>query len=395
MYTLAGTLILRRMWEAFPVLARRLSPSLSASLFVLAPAALLAGRASGQVRESSSGRTPAEASWRFDVAARAELGYDTNVFQTDSATGDAFTRLGGSASVKREGGRDRVSGRFGAARKLYSRFSRADELEGLLDVSASRDLGDVVAGLAGSASYLDLRLLDREGNLLPRTTFGSFSNRVLTFADVRLGKNLYLGAQAAYRLKDYEETAGLPSLDYGEWSAEAGLTRYLPGRSSIRLQGSWEERVYDERLAADAEGLLEPGNPELRLRRLEGEARLRKRWGEDGFLQAQVALRESADLFRGELTYLQRSGSLAARHSLSSWLVAVNAALIDRDFELRRSGGQDPLEEEFLRLEAHVERPLWQGARVSGTSSLSRRSGNDPLGDYTVGTFQLGLIHAF
>lgn len=333
--------------------------------------------------------------WRFEASARAEVGYDTNVFHTDSATGDAFTRVGGWAFSETNGTTQRWSGRLEVNRKFYREFSRADELEGFLDLRTSRELGRLVAGAGLSSAFLELRLLDREGNLLPRTTFTSLSHRALGFADLRLAKDLYLGAEGGYRLKNYEETSGLPSLDYREWSAELGLTRYLPARLSLRLQGSWEQRGYRERQAADAAGVLDPSNPDLRLRQVEGEARLRKRWGKRGLLEATFALRENDDLFQDELTYRQRAGSLRMRHAIASWLLALGFGLTDRDFELRRSGADEPLREDYLTFAADVERTLWPKARALAGYSVFRRSSNDLLGSYTIGSFQLGLLHAF
>jgi hypothetical protein len=368
------------------------------ALAALAPTGALA-QAPAEAPQRAPERRAADASepasWSFDLSARGDVGYDTNVFQTDSPRGDSFSRLGGVASAELENGRDRLRGRAQLRRKFYWELSQADELEGSLDVTASRDLGALLTGVGLSSDYLDLRLLDREGNLLPRATFASFSNRLLAFADLRVIEDLYLAAETGLRIKDYEETEGLGSLDYGEWSAEAGLTRYLPGRVSVRVLGSWDERDYQERRAADAAGFLNPDNPELRLRRLEGEARLRKRWGEEGLLQLVLAVRKSRDLFEDELTYGQRSATLRARHAVAGWLLSLRAGLVGRDFERRRSGSGEPLEEDFLTFEAELERALWPGARAAGGYQLYRRSTNDASGGYTVGTFQLGIVHVF
>jgi hypothetical protein len=58
-------------------------------------------------------------------------------------------------------------------------------------------------------------------------------------------------------------------------------------------------------------------------------------------------------------------------------------------------GAEDPLSENYLSVDASLERTLWDGARLSGGYELFRRSTNDPGGDYVVSTWQLGLVHVF
>ena len=333
--------------------------------------------------------------WRLDGSARVRVGYDTNVFQTDSATGDAFTNVGGAASAQLSGTRSRLRGRVELSRKFYRQFSGADEWGGSLDLNASRKLGAVAAGIAVRSAYFDLRLLDREGNLLPRSNFASLTNGASTFATWLIGRKLQLAADAGYRRRDYEETSGRTSLDYGEWWAEVRATRALPARVTARVRGTWEDRDYHALRAADSTGAVEADHPGLRLRRVQGEARVRKRWGEDGLVQATVALRRSDDLFRDELTYDQRLGGLRARVPIAGWIVGLNGVAIDRDFELRRSGGGEPLEESFLSLAAEIQRALGKRAVATGGYSLFRRSTNEVQGGYTVGTLQLGILHTF
>lgn len=386
----------------------RVAPALLA-LGVLALGSIGPAQLRGQERADSlpagavPGRAPTEApprpapraGWTWDVSARADLGYATNVFQTDSATGDAFTRLGAAVFADRRSSGGRLTGRAELTRKFYREFSQADELEGFFDLTAAKELGALTAGLSLRSAYLDLRLLDREGNLLPRTTFASFSQRALGFFDLRLARTLYVAAEGGYRLKEYEETEGLTSLDYDEWSAKLGITRYLPWRLSLRLQGTWEDRAYRERRAADASGFLSERNPELQLRRLEGELRLRKRWGREGLAEAAVGLRGSEDRFEDELSYTQQSATVRLRHPSGEWLLGLRAGVTLRDFELRRSGAGEPLEEDYLTLETGIERKLGQGVRVLGGYELFRRSTNDVLGGYTLGNFQLGLVYVF
>ncbi|MFN2433584.1 MAG: hypothetical protein ABR599_12365 [Gemmatimonadota bacterium] len=364
--------------------ARRLG--LPAALITMATAAPAA---------SQTPRDAAAAAWRLRTTAGADVGWDSNVFQADSARGDGYGRLGGTATLSRESSRHRLSGYAELNRKFYWELSQADEWQAYLDLTASRDLGRLLAGAGLRSAYVDRRYLDREGNLLPRKTFASFSNRLLAFADLRLARDLYAAAEGGYRLRDYEETSGLTSLDYGEWTAELGLTRYLPARLSVRLQGRLEERAYDQRLAADAGGFLDAGNPELRLRQVEGEARVRKRWGREGLLEAVVALRSSQDVFEDELSYGQRSLAVRARHDLSGTRLAVRGAVVGRDFDLRRSGTGEPLEENFVTFDAEVERPLLSGATARGAYSLFRRSANEAGGSYTIGTLQAGVAYEF
>jgi hypothetical protein len=331
----------------------------------------------------------------FDPSIRAQLGYDTNVFRTDTATGDAFTRAGASMTFEYRGPKNRLTARLDGSHKFYQEFNQADESEVYSDITASRSLGSAVAGVALRSSYARLRLLDREGNFLPRSSFSSFSNRLLGFADLSLTKNLYLGAEFGYRIKNYEETRGLRSLDYTEPAAEVGLTQYLPKRLSLRLEGTWDERDYDERLAAGADGTVPPSNPLLTLRGLGVQSRIRKRWGTRGLLEASLGFRRSKDLFQDELSYDQRSADARASLPFGRWAVALRGAVVARDFDIRATGGSGPLEEDFLSVRADLERGLWAGAVLVGGYSLFRRSTNDPAGEYDIDTWQLGVVHIF
>ncbi|HEY7461485.1 MAG TPA: hypothetical protein VIC59_06390 [Gemmatimonadota bacterium] len=339
--------------------------------------------------------TPQPEGWRFLATGRADVGYDTNVFQTESATGDAFTQLGGWAAVSRNDGRTLLRGRVDVSGKLYGRFSRADEYEGLLDLTGARQFGPLRAGAILGGTYLDIRALDREGNLLPRSNLTSLASRAMAFGDLQVTRTLYLNGQALYRYKNYEETPDLTSLDYGEWSGELALSQYFPKRISIRVEGLLGQRDYSDLQAAQATGEILPANPLLQLRRFQGEARLRKRWGANGMLQATFSLRRYEDLYQDEMSSDQSTGTLRLRHPMGAWLFEVGGAFVSRAFDLRDSGAGEPLEEEYLAFDAHLERTLWAGARLSGGYDLFRRSTNDPDGDYTVGTWQLGLAHAF
>ena len=334
-------------------------------------------------------------SWLFTASGRADLGYDTNVFQTDAATGDAFTHVGGWAAVSRNDGRTLLRSRFELNGKFYRRFSKADEYEGLLDLTGARQFGPLRAGTVLNGTYLDLRALDREGNLLPRSTLASLSGRALAFADLRVTRTMYLSSEASYRYKNYEETSELTSLDYAEWAAELALSRYFAHRISLRVEGSLGQRNYSDLQAAESSGEILPGNPLLQVRRLQGSARLRKRWGLTGMLQATFSLRRSNDLFEDEMSSDQSVTTLRLRHPMGSWLLDAGGAYVNRDFDLRDVGVGEPLSEDYLSFDAHLERTLWDGARLSGGYELFRRSTNDPGGDYTVGTWQLGLVHVF
>jgi hypothetical protein len=361
-----------------------------------------AGGPDSGVATGQSGTTPAthasaadSSSWLFTASGRADLGYDTNVFQTDAATGDAFTQVGGWAAVSRNDGRTLLRSRFELNGKFYRRFSRADEYEGLLDLTGTRQFGPLRAGTVLNGAYLDLRALDREGNLLPRSTLASLSGRALAFADLRLTRTLYLSSEASYRYKNYEETPQLTSLDYAEWAAELALSRYFAHRISLRVEGSLGRRNYSDLQAAQPSGEILPGNPLLEVRRLQGSARLRKRWGLRGMLQATFALRRSDDLFLEEMSSDQSVTTLRLRHPMGPWLLDAGGAFVNRDFDLRDVGAAEPLSEDYLSFDARLERALWDGARLSGGYELFRRSTNDPDGDYTVSTWQLGLVHVF
>ncbi len=355
------------------------------------------GAAAGKTGTAPAARASAADSsgWLFTASGRADLGYDTNVFQTEAATGDAFTQVGGSAAVSRNDGRTLLRSRFELNGKFYRRFSRADEYESLLDLTGARQFGPLRAGTVLNGTYLDLRALDREGNLLPRSTLASLSARALAFADLRITRTLYLSSEASYRYKDYEEAPQLTSLDYGEWAAELALSRYFAHRISLRVEGSLGQRNYSDLQAAQPSGEILPGNPLLQVRRVQGEARLRKRWGVKGMLQATFSLRRSDDLFREEMSSDQSVTTLRLRHPMGAWLLDAGGALVNRDFDLRDVGAGEPLAEAYLSFDARLERTLWDGARLSGGYDLFRRSTNDPDGDYTVGTWQLGLVHVF
>ena len=204
-----------------------------------------------------------------------------------------------------------------------------------------------------------------------------------------------MSGETSYRYKNYEETPQLTSLDYAEWAAEVALSRYFAHRLSLRVEGTLGQRNYSDLQAAEPSGEIPPDNPLLQVRRLQGLARLRKRWGLTGMLQASFALRRSNDLFLDEMSSDQSVTTLRLRQPMGAWLLDAGGAFVNRDFDLRDVGADGPLSEDYLSLDARLERTLWDGARLSGGYELFRRSTNDPGGDYAVSTWQLGLVHVF
>lgn len=354
-----------------------------------------------------SGPPPRSTRLRWEGDARVGAGSDSNVFRAErglAAEGFAEAAAEAELLVKLPGGGELFVEASGETRH-HVRRPRADErfaasfLEFFQPVASWLEVGaqNVLEGAL-------LNLLDDDGDLLPRGRFGSFDEEVRGFTVVRPAWSLDDGASrilaaefgGGWRLKNYEENAGVDSLDYTELRGDTSLRIKLSRRprSRIKLRYRYRRRDYRELRARTRAGVAEPTAPRLALDRHQ----VTLTWFQDvalpgseqsGRLVLSVGGVYNHDTYQGDRSYRE----LAASARVEWWVVPAWTRLdvigraLGRDFLVRRtSSGGGRLRHRLLVGTIGLRQRLVELGRRS--APISREGGFD-LALYVRATFTL------
>lgn len=348
------------------------------------------------------------------LALRVAAGGHSNVFLADTApVGDVFAALEaeGDGEWAWEKGQLLVHG-VGSVTRFRDR-SQADEYFGFADAWLSqRPSPSLALYLADFVTAFDLRLLDRQGELLPGGRLRLLGNEAMAGLEWRVGSRTYIAIEALYRSRNYEERDTLASIDSGEPRAGFRLTRTLPDGWSLSGEAYFGIERYAE---LRARPLQEPGppfppgpppgpmpaTPELEIERREAAAIVQRRWGDGWRLKLSYELRLARDRFRGFQSYDQHGGeaSLFLRPDVRT-LLQIEVHVTERRFEhqpVADDEGSPLRRERFWTLEAGVEWPVadLSGARLAflGSITATRKISNAPDAsfDFVRGSLGTGL----
>jgi len=340
---------------------------------------------------------------KLEGRVRTGLGHDTNVFRAErSRRSDGFFR--GQAELEvlaRLPDGSEVFLELSGETLDYFERTRANEqfAGGFLEVfKPLTEWLDV--GVQNTTEYSKQNLLDDNGDLFPRGRFGSFDEEVRLYLILRPHADVAFEAGAGYRLKNYEENFGVPSLDYAELRFDASVSYKVSRspRSRAKLKYRFRRRDYEEFPARGRDGTTSPSPPRLDLFRHQ----LTLTYYQEldlGPVEARVILglgvTYNQDLHENDRSYREGSASLRTEW----WLIPdltrldVSLRLVARDFLVRRpvdQGGR--LRHRLLDVSVGVWQRIddWPLAVYASGGATVWRSG-DPGEDYERFIVEAGL----
>jgi hypothetical protein len=209
---------------------------------------------------------------QFDGRIRLEMGYDSNVFRSERGhSGDSFFHgLGEGNALVRFPGESELWVNGVAEGFHYLDFGLADEMYASCFADYYHPLGSIFdLDFQNTVEYSRQNLLDDNGDLLPRQKYNAIDEEFHAAVIAHLGKWLSWDAGAGYRVKHFDPTVGLPSLDFQEIRGDTGLKWKIPwwpdGRLKVRY--IFRDREYFEFQAALRNGTSTPSDPKLELQR--------------------------------------------------------------------------------------------------------------------------------
>jgi len=143
-------------------------------------------------------------------------GFESNVFQSQfNSRSDFFLSTEGSGHFKwKPSKKNTLYMDFLGSHLAYQRFPDANQfyIDGAFDLKHCLSKG-IDLGISQLISFNDLKLLDTEGETLPRNNIGSLNYQSRVYTTIQNGRDWVSEIGAGYRRKDVEETSGYSSLD--------------------------------------------------------------------------------------------------------------------------------------------------------------------------------------
>jgi hypothetical protein len=191
-------------------------------------------------------------------------GYDTNIYRSPRKLEKGGEFFGGLVFL-------RADNRFGEKQRLltkltweqirYPGHSNANLDRGRLTTWYTRPLTD------NTSFELDLGITYKNDDATTITgdkydrDFGYWRYAADGLFVWDMSKEHQFKVGGGYTFKDYDETSGLNSLDWDEWTLEARYRYRFAKSHYLRLWYSLSERKYDEELAGLRDGIELPSNP--------------------------------------------------------------------------------------------------------------------------------------
>lgn len=324
---------------------------------------------------------PSETEWiRLGGKLWAAAGFDDNVFRAErDRTGDGFGQAHAEANLLLKlptAGELFVE--VAGESLIYFERERADEHYTSAFVEYYQPvLSWLELGVQNAFEFSRLNLLDDNGDLFPRGRFGSTDEEARAFAvlgfPVEALSDLSLEVGSSFRLKDYQENAGLESLDYLELRCDAAIRWKLSNspRSRLKLKYRFRRRDYREFRARGRDGVVGPDSPHLDLERHQLDLRWSQRMlvGQSGDrpgvqlrITAEAGVSYNRDDFQNDRSYRQTSGLLSVElWPVKDWTrFEVSVRAIGRDFVSRQPNGRGGrLRHRLARLRVGLWQQVW------------------------------------
>jgi len=337
-------------------------------------------------------------------------GFESNVFQKASnPRGDFFLSTEGSGHFQwKPTKKNTLFLDFLGSHLAYQRFNDANQfyIDGAFDLKHRLSKG-IDLGISQLISFNDLKLLDTEGEPLPRNNIGSLNYQTRVYTTIEIGRDWVSEVGGGYRRKDMEETSGFSSLDLTTFFGDTGLWYFFAEKSFLRIKTIMNFILYDELNAGSAEtSLPELKNPILELRRHDIKFKIYFREFSRMHIFGSSRFRYNEDVYENDLTYIQYEGMGRVKLSLF-WDIIFDTSLAvrTRDYKVRAANvffiqstnqiftSMETLQEEFMIFETSISREIWDHLNMAIRYVWMKKNTNAIGGDFvnSLGMFSLQI----
>jgi len=325
-------------------------------------------------------------------------GFESNVFLSDNKPqSDSFTLLeaNGNALLK-PNSQSLLFIYLSGSHQQFSSLNQADRTFTNTALDYRYFISSFFGfGLSNTLSYADLKLIDTEGNALPREKFQSLTEQVRIYGLFFPSKVVELELGGAFRIMDLEEEVGQESLDFQEFGMDLSSKIYLAPKLNARLKYKYAVISYDERQASNRltsfNGFINPNNPAVRINRHEISSRLQYGKNTHYNIEVRGRLRINDDRFEDHFSYREGEvrGRIEAKKFLKIATLDAKLSYKDRYYTDRRNelGSGAALKEGFLIYDLNLHGNLWDWFQaymnyqwIHAVSNKSIREFNDHIG---------------
>ncbi len=345
-------------------------------------------QASGELKERKIARAK-ERGWALTFLGMFGAGYDSNIFNSPSSE-DSAPILDAGLKVAALGyfnDRHRLSLSLAATGSPNLEDSDVSEYTQAFRARYSARLSKRLRfSVSGKVQHENDDEVDILGGSLTRD-FESFAYRVSPKFRYRLSKRQSVSLSFPVKLKDYEETTLVNSLDWREYGPKHKY-RARWSTSFVELSYAVAVREYDEELASLANGALLATNPEEEHRYHKMGIELGWRPSENLELFGGYRFRKKDDRFEGFESYDDHGWRIGfAATPARAWSIRTEVSYSEREYE-NRHGEVPPEVLEYERLRGslmaiyRMSKHLSFFARYSYSERDSNRSTGTQFRDY-------------
>ncbi|MBI3722699.1 hypothetical protein HY251_01900 [bacterium] len=344
---------------------------------------------------------------KADGRIRLELGYDSNVFRAERGRTSDFFFHGygeGNLLVRFPGERELFASVTGEG-LAYGKQDLANEAYGSSFADYYHPLTSRLdVEVQNTFEYSRQNLLDDNGDLLPREKFNAYDEECRVAFIAHATDELSFEIGGGFRWKDFEETFGIPSLDFYEARGNAGARFKIPWwpESKLRVRYVFRERHYLQLRANLRDGAFVREDPKLVLQRHQAIVSYSQRveipspFSKNPMQLSVVAgytFTYNGDIFENDRSYREHSGSLRVEW----WIVREWTRLElevrggTRSFLVRRAPSQAGLRQRFLDSSALLWQKVYDHVAIVGEVAWFLYDSTDPTESYGRFVGQLGI----
>ena len=317
-------------------------------------------------------------------------GVDGNVYRSPGGLTESSGSYGSWGLVRGEA-------RFGTGRLLSSVSWKLFEYPDHQGVNSNRArLREWYRQGLGKRAWLEVAVDARRRNDDAATIegedyaedYGHWKYGAESFLGALLARGHSLEAGVLWTRKNYDEVAGLTSLDWDEATARVRYRGRLGPERHLTLAVSSGIRKYDENPSTDLAGNEPAGNPLEEHRFDDASAGLELPLGARGDLGLEYSYAAKTDRFQDYESYTGHRVALTAESQAGRrWNLRGDAVWSRREYDHLRGDGVSPLHYSLLEVGGgaryRVEGPWWLFAHGSAYTRDSNRSTGSLYRDYS------------
>ncbi|MEW6324159.1 MAG: hypothetical protein AB1515_02105 [Nitrospirota bacterium] len=328
-------------------------------------------------------------------------GAESNVFLSErNRHGDSFIKLNGTLSAVLQPTRTSfLLVLFDGSHQRFLQLGQADRTFANLAAHYRYALRpSLVVGVSNTLSFVDLILLDTEGDALPQGQFRALGDKIRLYGVATPMRPLQLEGGVFYRRFDMDDFSDDPSLDFAQTGADVSVKHRMTPAWTAEAGYEYSHFSYDERKARTRDssftGVVDPNTPDLRLDRHEASSVVRYS-GPPGFeASLKAKLLANRDRFQNDLSYWQGEVRASARigaQARGELLLQAGYKHRVYDERSREINSPDKLREAFYTGEAEWTQQIWKMLHASLHYQLITKQSNAPLRGYVN---HVGLVGA-